>query len=243
MALDNTLRGASKLERIGKTVLTTILAATTLNLASCSKNVVNVDDINIDTKHLGAIAGQVTKPVVDSDTLAWVGFSGANVKVAGTDKQTRSLVDGSYAIDSLPAGGYNIIANDPAYNYGPDTVSAIVVKQQTAYLQDHQLPITNRSSQGIIYGNVRWNTGEIFEGRLNINEAVNTQGNWRPGALVNSIQYTPDGKYASNIQANRYYISSPDGNVTLVGSPRNDGFFNSTAGNRLFSQNIIITPK
>ncbi|MBI3622902.1 hypothetical protein HY212_02365 [Candidatus Pacearchaeota archaeon] len=208
MALEKTLRGVNK---VGKTFLTSLLAAATLSLAGCNKNTVNVpDDIIIDTKHIGSIEGGVYTPYAENSHVVWKGVKGAEVEILKTNFRTTTLIGGKYSIDSLPDAAYEVKASLGAHN--PDTVSVVVEKQDKTTADSLKLTPVRRD-EWILYGTILNADGnparnqeiDIFQSNLSLFDNRCDHLKDYPGSRVATFRTNPQGEYAIQDLMNMLY--------------------------------------
>lgn len=146
MALERTLRGVNK---AGTTLLTALLAATTLSLGSCNKNTVNVpDDIIIDNPNFGVITGKVLMGDIQNNQIVYNGTKACVVIEDLEDAREgymESAPDGKYALDSLAGGEvYKVTASNSCIIFPNgeilgetrDETSVFVEKQRTSEAED-----------------------------------------------------------------------------------------------------------
>ena len=179
-----------------------ILASSYMGSCSTEVKVTNPDEIIIDTKHEGSVAGVVAKPYAENGRVVWKGVSGANVRIPRTSFEDRTTYGGWYSIDNLQDDNYAVIASLSGHN--SDTVPALVEKQNKAIADTLKLTSRN-SSDHILHGKVFYPNGspagnqefQIWE--TNVSSLGGDRCSYiptYPGNLVQTVRTTSDGNYA-----------------------------------------------
>lgn len=202
----------------GKRVLTGIALTSFLSLASCQKvNVTTPDDIVVDPAHLGMVQGRtVSAKIATSNEIVFSGYEGAEIKLRDTNFKTKSISQGLYAIDSIPAGSYNVEAwGSHAYDVEP----VIVQKQQTATVADLCVAI-DRADRDAIFHGILYENGVPSVGRkleLWLNDIE------KRGESTTS----PNGGFAFYIyRVNASHYLKTSGGKIKIGSGSDTGFIN-----------------
>lgn len=159
-------------------------------------------EVEHDIARLGMIQGRVTVATIQNNMIAWVGYSGATVTVEGTSFSTSSLQGGTYAIDKIPTGSYNVTATGVLYDYASDVQSVVVRTLSNSIVPDHQLEpgIGNLTGSVILYGKIYSQNGITPFGNQTVTlhrAAYNTStGNYFPGTVEGTTVTNSDGSYA-----------------------------------------------
>jgi hypothetical protein len=127
-----------------------------LAIPGCSKvDVTTPDDITIDPKSIGSIAGKVIFPVIEGNFIVYRGVDETWVKLDNTDYKTKTLYDGTYSFTDVSAKSYTIVADRIYINYGyhgPAKQTVTVIEQKTIIVPDLiMLPTSNGIIHGIVY--------------------------------------------------------------------------------------------
>ena len=198
-----------------------------LILSSCSQkvNVSTPGDITIDSKHVGTIQGRVVSAVPYNNQVVWsLGIEGITVTIEDMTFKVKTIAEGNYIIDNVPARAYNILGNweDIRHSYGKDKQPVLVKKQETVIAPDLKIsPISLEDS--IIYGKVFYENGYVYS---NKKISINNINGWEtpnvpiPGRECSSTITSSDGSYALYTHRgcdSRETFASPEGKVKMEG--------------------------
>ena len=227
MTLEQTLRGVNK---VGRTLLTALLAATSLSLGSCNKNTVNVPgDIIIDNPNFGVITGKVLMGDIQNNQIVYNGTK-ACVVIENLEDTREGYMetspDGRYAMDSLAGGEIHKITASNSCTIFPDwemfgetrdETSVFVEKQRTSEAEDLLL-LRHPFLVGRIYSQDKATPLANREVKLYEFRSYNSQGN-ASGNLMYSTITTPDGEFGfkreNNVghQPGRFFITTSAGKL------------------------------
>jgi len=150
-----------------------------LVLARCGGDAtVNVPD-EFDLKHVGAVKGVLTVARIRNNRVVYEPQGNMLVRIDETKFSTRTGSDGTYFIDNIPTGRYDVLANDlpdsdPQHHvkealtgYHTGSGSATIEKQITNKGPDFSLdPDGSKVPQtSILYGRAWGKNGEAYAGR------------------------------------------------------------------------------
>lgn len=220
-------------------ILLSLLSICSIN---CNKvNVTTPDDITIDTKHVGMVEGRVTSAAIQNNNLVYVGHSGARVEILNTSFTTTSLTNGTYSVDNVPAGSYNIEAAPSSFgSYWSDVVTATIVKQSTTRAPDHQL-VPNSSNQ-ILYGKAYQSDRITPLGNVTIRLHVAVRPNMDPGTVKASTVTSFDGSFAFYRGNNDFVITANNKKLVFIDSGV-DYIILSGSRNEVVRKNIYLPSK
>lgn len=214
----------------------TVLSICFLNCSNV--DVTTPDEITIDTKHVGMVEGRVTSGAIQNNNLVFVGYSGARIEILNTNFSTTSLTNGTYSIDNVPAGSYNIEAGPSSFgSYWSDVVSVTIVKQTTTRASDHQL-VPNSSNQ-ILYGKAYQSDKITPLPNMTVKLHVAVRPNMDPGTVKSSTVTSLDGSFAFYRGNNDFVITANGKKLIFIDSSR-DYIILSGSGNELVRKNIYL---
>ena len=160
----------------------------------------------------GAVTGKVTIPVVDNNKIAYQGLNGATVEISNTDYNVQTPTDGSYSIDGIPSGNYNIKASPPFVNlldYGSETKSTTVINESITIVSDFRLTPSCTSLKQILYGKVYNNDKSTPLSNKAINlHVASFPPPLSPGTIKSTTTTSSDASYAFQIGSNTYMLTS-----------------------------------
>ena len=215
MTLENIIQ---KTKSFGRKALLAPLLISSLSFVGCSQkvNVTTPSDITIDIKHVGMIKGRVISPEIENNQVVFNGLENAFVYLLNTEFETKTVSDGFYSIDNIPAGSYSVRSCYNCYSSAPnDTKPVTVIKQQVANVEDLNL---------IAYPILR---GKIFQTDKTTpfaNKRITLIGSNTGDAflweLMGSTTTSPDGSYAIDREDNwgnikKFFQVKTDGHNVL----------------------------
>ena len=159
-------------------------------------------EVEHDVARLGMIQGRVTVATIQNNVIVWAGYSGAKVTVEGTSFSTSSLQGGTYAIDGIPTGSYDVTATGALYDYSSDVQSVVVKTLSNSIVPDHQLEpwLGNLTGSVILYGKIYSQNGITPFGNqsVTLHRAAYrpSTGDYFPGTVEGTTVTNSDGSYA-----------------------------------------------
>jgi len=149
------------------------------------QHVVVDDPVIIDPSHVGMITGQVLSSKIENNQVVYEGLEEARVYVQDTDFRTKTISEGIYSIDNIPAGSYNVGASW-GYVAAENTKPVTVRKQETVTVPDLKL-----NMEPILKGKI-YETGTPFAGE-EVDLYGGTSSCWEK---LHSTTTSSDGSYA-----------------------------------------------
>lgn len=166
-------------------------------------------DVTLDTAQNGMIKGAVLTPIVNKNSIEWVGLKDCIISLENTDYTVKTLIDGIYAIDGIKTGSYKVKAT--ASKYESDTKSVIVTRQAISTVPDlHLIPNILNPIPLIFYGKVyeKDKSTPFSNKKIYLRVAAKniTTGEIIPGSSVSSTTTSSKGEFAFPIQGSNSYM-------------------------------------